>query len=53
VLAPLAAYIDRLILEWIFRNYEMGFEFLIMNGLYTFIGLWIISRRPELHAHKG
>jgi Na+/proline symporter len=46
VLAPVAAYIDRLIIEWIFKNYEMGFEFLIMNGLYTFLGLWIISQRP-------
>ena len=46
VLAPVAAYIDKLIIEWIFKNYEMGFEFLIMNGLYTFLGLWIISQRP-------
>ncbi len=46
VLAPVAAYIDKLIIEWIFSNYEMGFEFLIMNGIYTFLGLWIISQRP-------
>ena len=44
LLAPVAAYIDRLIIEWLFKSYEMGFEFLIMNGLYTFLGLWIISR---------
>ena len=46
VLAPVAAYIDRLILEWIFKSYEMGFEFLMMNGLYTFLGLYLISQRP-------
>ncbi len=50
LLAPVAAYIDRLILEWIFKSYEMGFEFLIMNGLYTFIGLWLISSRSGLHT---
>lgn len=46
VLAPVAAYIDKLVIEWIFSNYEMGFEFLIMNGLYTFLGLLLISQRP-------
>ncbi len=49
IFAPVAAYIDRLIIEWIFSNYEMGFEFLIMNGLYTFLGLWIISYRTGRH----
>ena len=47
VLAPVVAYLDKLILEWIFKSYEMGFEFLIMNGLYTFIGLWLISQQPQ------
>jgi solute:Na+ symporter, SSS family len=50
ILAPVVAYIDRLIIEWIFSNYEMGFEFLIMNGLYTFLGLWIISYRNGRHT---
>lgn len=45
ILAPIAAYIDKLIIEAIFAGYEMGFEFLIMNGLYTFLGLLIISKR--------
>jgi len=53
VLSPVAAYIDRLIIEWIFKNYEMGFEFLIMNGLYTFLGLWIISYRSGRRAPAG
>lgn len=44
VLSPVVAYLDQLIIEWIFKGYEMGFEFLIMNGIYTFIGLWIISQ---------
>jgi Na+/proline symporter len=50
VLAPVAAYIDKLVIEWIFKNYEMGFEFLIMNGLYTYLGLWIISQAPLKRA---
>ena len=45
ILAPVVAYLDKLIIEWIFKGYEMGFEFLIMNGLYTFLGLLIISRK--------
>ncbi|MFC2089951.1 sodium:solute symporter [Bacteroidota bacterium] len=55
--APIVAYLDRLIIEWIFKGYEMGFEFLIMNGLYTFVGLWIISRkrgpRPEANSNSS
>jgi len=51
VLAPVAAYIDMRIIEWVFSNYEMGFEFLIMNGLYTFLGLWIISQHPRQRSH--
>ncbi len=52
ILAPVVAYIDQLIIEWIFSNYEMGFEFLIMNGLYTFLGLWIISQHPQRRSHR-
>ncbi|MCF8224517.1 MAG: sodium:solute symporter [Bacteroidales bacterium] len=52
VLAPIAAYIDRLILEWLISNYEMGFEFLIMNGLYTFMGLWIISQNQQQRSPR-
>ncbi|MEX0986295.1 MAG: sodium:solute symporter [Bacteroidales bacterium] len=47
LLAPVVAYLDKLIIEWLISSYEMGFEFLIMNGLYTFLGLWIISTAPE------
>ena len=47
ILAPIAAYIDKLIIEAIFSGYEMGFEFLIMNGMYTFLGLLIISKRKQ------
>jgi Na+/proline symporter len=53
VLAPVAAYIDKLIIEWLFKSYDMGFEFLIMNGLYTFLGLWIISRAPAEEVGAG
>lgn len=53
ILAPIAAYIDKLIIEWIFSGYEMGFEFLIMNGLYTYLGLLLISFPPTfLHLQQ-
>lgn len=32
--------------EW-FHQYQFGFELLILNGLLTFIGLWLLSSRPN------
>ena len=31
-----------------FNGYQIGIELLILNGLLTFIGLWIISRKGEV-----
>ncbi len=42
--APVLTYLsDRYSEELI--NYEFGFELLILNGLYTFIGMWLLSRK--------
>lgn len=30
-----------------FGGYKMGFELLILNGLLTFVGLWLIRAKPE------
>ncbi len=44
LLAPLACFwISRNTAQW-FGGYQMGFELLLLNGLLTFVGLWLISR---------
>jgi Na+/proline symporter len=30
----------------LFGDYEVGLEFLVLNGALTFAGLWLVSRRP-------
>ena len=31
----------------LFNGYKFGFELLLLNGLLTFVGLYIFSKRPE------
>jgi Na+/proline symporter len=33
--------------EWLLNGYKFGFELLIINGLYTFIGLLLVSRKSD------
>jgi len=33
--------------EELFNGYKFGFELLLLNGLLTFMGLWILSHKPE------
>lgn len=46
LIAPLLTY---LINMWVTQNtdYRIGVELIALNGLLTFIGLWIISKKPE------
>jgi Na+/proline symporter len=32
----------------LFGGYQFGFELLLVNGLFTYAGLWLIRRRPPL-----
>jgi Na+/proline symporter len=51
IAAPLITYIlSSNSKEW-FNGYQMGFELLIINGLLTFAGLWIISNKQQ-HEEK-
>ncbi len=43
ILAPLLSYILSSNSENWLNGYQFGFEILLVNGLFTFIGLWIIS----------
>jgi hypothetical protein len=31
----------------IFNGYRIGNELILINGLFTFIGLWFISNKPD------
>jgi len=47
ILAPLLSYLLNIYSKQLFNGYVFGFEILIINGLLTFIGLWIISYRKS------
>ncbi len=46
LLSPLISYILSISSEYLFGGYQFGFELLILNGLITIAGLWII-RNPN------
>jgi solute:Na+ symporter, SSS family len=46
VISPLVCYFLSKYSEVIFNGYKFGFELLLLNGLLTFTGLYIFSRRP-------
>lgn len=47
ILSPIACIlINEYSLE-LFSGYKFGFEMIILNGLFTFIGLWIIRKRSS------
>ncbi|HYG01044.1 MAG TPA: sodium:solute symporter [Chryseosolibacter sp.] len=45
VLSPLLSYALSMNSEYLFDGYKFGLEILIVNGIFTFIGLWAISNR--------
>ena len=47
VLSPLICFFLSKYSVELFNGYKFGFELLLLNGLLTFIGLYIFSRKPE------
>ena len=47
IVSPFLSYIINLNSEAWFWGYKFGFEILILNGLITFIGLWMVSVRKN------
>lgn len=47
VMAPILSYLISHFSERIFYGYQIGFELLIINGILTFLGLYIL-RKPRL-----
>ena len=50
VLAPVICFFLDKFQKQIFGKYEIGLELLIINGLLTFIGLFIISKSPDVKS---
>jgi len=47
VISPLLTYLMNINSEWLLGGYKFGFELLLVNGLFTFMGLWVISINPD------
>jgi hypothetical protein len=47
IISPLVCYFLSKYSEVLFNGYKFGFELLLLNGLLTFIGLYIFSRKPD------
>jgi len=45
VISPLICYYVNLHSQEWFNGYQLGFEVLVLNGILTFLGLMIISKR--------
>lgn len=50
VLSPAVCYVLNAYSEVWFNGYKFGFELLIVNGLITFIGLWLIGQPQQFQA---
>ncbi len=48
VAAPVLSYLLDMFSETIFFGYKIGNEILILNGLLTFFGLWLISLKTKI-----
>ncbi len=46
ILAPIITFIIDNYSGSLLGGYQFGFELLILNGLITFFGMWLVSRRP-------
>ena len=47
ILSPIISYLLNIYSEELLFGYKFGFEILIVNGLLTFVGLLIFSRKVE------
>jgi Na+/proline symporter len=52
VLSPAISYLISLNSEKLFNGYKFGIEILVANGIITFIGLWLISRKSTAEQIK-
>jgi solute:Na+ symporter, SSS family len=50
ILAPVLSYVLNIYSKQLFNGYVFGFEILILNGFFTYLGLWIISKKVLKNA---
>lgn len=48
VLSPALAYLLNINSDWLLAGYKFGFEILIVNGLITFSGLWLLRTKAPV-----
>ena len=47
LLAPAICYALGKAAPSLFNEYQIGFEMLLINGMLTFLGLWMLSKKPD------
>jgi Na+/proline symporter len=47
LLAPAICYALGKAAPTLFNEYQIGFEMLLINGMLTFFGLWMLSKKPD------
>src|SRR6056297_619038 len=52
VISPVLCYFLSYFSEELFNGYKIGFELLIINGILTFAGLWLLRKRNEKVEHQ-
>jgi Na+/proline symporter len=50
LISPAISYVLYLNSEQLLYGYKFGFEILLVNGLITFLGLWLLSKRSRPHV---
>jgi Na+/proline symporter len=53
IISPVTCYFLSLYSVQLFNGYRFGFEMLLVNGLLTFIGLWLFSTRKGAELSAG
>jgi SSS family transporter len=47
LMAPLLSYLFSKLIPQITNGYQIGIELLLVNGLITFLGLWLVSKKED------
>ena len=53
IASPVICFILSSYSEELFNGYKFGFELLLLNGLLTYAGLFIFSRKPDISAEAA
>jgi hypothetical protein len=50
--SPIISFFISTYSEELFNGYKFGFELLILNGLITMLGLWLVSKKDDVKIQK-